>query len=94
MQNLMAQRNDDQADNKEEELSKIKRKQEEYKDPLNKLLKRNQNTASFSSDVQQETDPIYLIAVAILLAVAAVGAGARGIWEMRSSENKKGGKHA
>lgn len=85
----MAQKNDDDSDNKQNQLEEDKKKKEEYKDPLNKLLKRKENTATFSNDVRKETDPIYLIVVAAALAVAAVGLGIRGLIESRRSSPEK-----
>lgn len=86
---LMAQKNDKDADNKNNRLEKDQKKKEEYKDPLNKLLKRNANTATFSNDVRKETNPIYLVFVAAVLAAAAVALGIRGL---RDSRRKMGAK--
>lgn len=95
---LMNQDKDNDQDNKEMELAKAKKKKEEFKDPLDKLLKRSQNTAVFSSDVKIQTDPFYLIIVAVLLAAAAVILALRGIREGRIGSGRKrqtqGGKHA
>ncbi|MCQ4635642.1 hypothetical protein NE619_02785 [Anaerovorax odorimutans] len=86
---LMAQKNDKDADNKNNRLEKDQKKKEEYKDPINKLLKRNANTATFSNDVRKETNPIYLVFVAAVLAAAAVALGIRGL---RDSRRKMGSK--
>ena len=79
MQALMAQKKDKNAQNKLNQLEKDKKKKEEYKDPLNKILKRNMNTATFSNDVQKETNPVYLILAAVLLAVIAISIGIRAL---------------
>ncbi|MCB6993047.1 hypothetical protein LI177_06060 [bacterium 210820-DFI.6.37] len=83
MKALMAQKKDKDDDNKTNQLEKDKKKKEEYKDPLNKLLKRSASTATFSGDVRKETDPLYLIAAAVVLAVAAIALGIRGLRESR-----------
>ena len=86
MRNLLAQKKQEQADNKENRLEKAKKKKEEFKDPLNKLLKRNANTATFSNDVRKETNPTILIFAAGLLAVIAVFAAFKGIMDMRRNK--------
>ena len=83
MRELMAQKKQEQAENKETRLEKDKKKKEEFKDPLNKLLKRNANTATFSNDVRKETDPTILIFAACFLAAIAVFAAFKGIMDMR-----------
>ena len=83
MRELMAQKKQEQAENKETRLEKDKKKKEEFKDPLNKLLKRNANTATFSNDVRKETDPTILIFAACFLAAIAVFAAFKGIMAMR-----------
>lgn len=83
MKALMARKNDQDADDKRNQLEKDKKKKEEFKDPLNKMLKRNANTATFSNDIRKETEPVYLIFVAAALAAAAVVLGVRGLWEKR-----------
>lgn len=86
MRNLLAQKKQEQADNKESRLEKAKKKKEEFKDPLNKILKRNANTATFSNDVRKETNPAILIFAAGLLAVIAVFAAFKGIMDMRRNK--------
>lgn len=86
MRNLLAQKKQEQADNKENRLEKAKKKKEEFKDPLNKLLKRNANTATFSNDVRKETEPTMLIFAAGLLAAIAVFAAFKGIMDMRRNK--------
>lgn len=86
MKALMAQKKEKDADNKNNQLEKDKKKKEEYKDPLNKILKRNTNTATFSNEVRKETNPIYLIFVAIALAIAAVGLGIRALIQQRQEK--------
>lgn len=85
---LMAQKNDDDSDNKQNQLQEDKKKKEVFRDPLNRLLKRSENNATFSNDVRKETDPIYLIVVAGVLASAAVAMGLRGLWESRRNAGK------
>ncbi|MCI7300256.1 MAG: hypothetical protein SOR93_02975 [Clostridiales Family XIII bacterium] len=79
MQAMMAQKKDKDAQNKLNQLEKAKKKKEEYKDPLNKMLKRNMNTATFSNDVEKETSPVYLILAAVLLALIAISRGIRAL---------------
>ena len=86
MRNLMAQKKQEKADNKENHLEKAKKKKEEFKDPLNKLLKRNANTATFSNDVRKESNPTILIFAAGLLAAIAVFAAFKGIMDMRRNK--------
>ena len=88
IRNMMAQRDDKTQDNKETMLEKNKKKKEEFKDPLSKILKRNANTATFSNDVRRESDPMILIFAAALLAAAAVLIGIRGIIEVRRSRRQ------
>lgn len=85
---LMAQKNDDDSDNKQNQLEEDKKKKEVFQDPLNRLLKRSENNATFSNDVRKETDPIYLIVIAGVLASAAVAMGLRGLWESRRNAGK------
>lgn len=85
---LMARKNDDDSDNKQNQLQEDKKKKEVFRDPLNRLLKRSENNATFSNDVRKETDPIYLIVVAGVLASAAVAMGLRGLWESRRNAGK------
>lgn len=85
---LMAQKNDDDSDNKQNQLQEDKKKKEVFRDPLNRLLKRSENNATFSNDVRKETDPIYLIVIAGVLAAAAVAMGLRGLWESRRNAGK------
>lgn len=86
MRNLLAQKEKEQAENKESRLEKEKKKKEEFKDPLNKILKRNANTATFSNDVRKESNPAILIFVAGLLAAIAIFAAVKGIMDMRRSK--------
>ena len=86
MRELMAQKKQEQAENKETRLEKDKKKKEEFKDPLNKLLKRNANTATFSNDVRKESNPTILIFAAGLLAAIAVFAAFKGIMDMRRNK--------
>ncbi|MGN0703872.1 MAG: hypothetical protein ACI4LD_04860, partial [Lentihominibacter sp.] len=88
MKNILSQKKDKDADNKESRLEKAKKKKEEFKDPLNKILKRNANTATFSNDVRKETDPVVLIFVAVLLAIAAIVLGTRGIMDIRRDRKR------
>lgn len=88
MQSIMAQKKDQDADNTQNQLEKKKQKKEEAKDPINKILKRNQNTATFSNDVQKETNPIYLLMVAGILAAAGIALGIRGLWDSRKSREQ------
>lgn len=85
---LMARKNDDDSDNKQNQLQEDKKKKEVFRDPLNRLLKRSENNATFSNDVRKETDPIYLIVIAGVLAAAAVAMGLRGLWESRRNAGK------
>lgn len=84
---MMAQKQDKKADDKQTKLAKAKKKKEEFKDPLNKILKRNANTATFSNDVRKKTDPQILILAAIVLAAVALVVGVRAVTEM--SRNRK-----
>ena len=86
MKSIISQTEDEKKDNKETELAKEKKKKEEFKDPLNKLLKRNANTATFSNDVRKETNPTILIFAAGLLAAIAVFAAFKGIMDMRRNK--------
>ncbi len=79
MKKLMAQKNDKQADNKQNKLMKDKKKKEQFKDPVDKLLKRNAANATFSNDVRRESSPAVLIFVAAAIAAIAVMLGIRGI---------------
>lgn len=88
MQSIMAQKKDQNADNTQNQLEKKKQKKEQAKDPINKILKRNQNTATFSNDVQKETNPIYLLMAAGILAVAGIALGIRGLWDSRKSREQ------
>lgn len=83
MRDQMKQKDDSEADDKETKIEEKKKKKEEAKDPVDKILKRNMNNATFSNDVQRETNPVYLIYVAAVLALAAVILGIRGIIESR-----------
>ena len=85
---LMAQKNDKDSDNKQNQLEEDKKKKEVFQDPLNRLLKRAENNAVFSGDVQRQTNPIYLIVIAGVLAAAAVAMGLRGLWESRRNAGK------
>lgn len=79
MKKLMAQKKDKQADNKQNKLMKDKKKKEQFKDPVDKLLKRNAANATFSNDVRRESSPAVLIFVAAAIAAIAVMLGIRGI---------------
>ncbi|MGN0701969.1 MAG: hypothetical protein ACI4KL_02190 [Lentihominibacter sp.] len=83
MRELLAQKEKEKAENKENTIEKEKKKKEEFKDPLNKILKRNANLATFSNDVRKETNPAILILAALLLALVAVAAALKGIMDMR-----------
>ena len=85
---LMAQKNDKDSDNRQNQLEEDKKKKEVFQDPLNRLLKRAENNAVFSGDVQRKTNPIYLIVIAGVLASAAVAMGLRGLWESRRNAGK------
>lgn len=85
---LMAQKNDKDSDNRQNQLEEDKKKKEVFQDPLNRLLKRAENNAVFSGDVQRKTNPIYLIVIAGVLAAAAVAMGLRGLWESRRNAGK------
>lgn len=93
LKEMMRQKNDedtDEADEKVNQLEKKKKKKEEYKDPLNKILKRNERTATFSNDVRKETDPQGIIIAAVVLAAAAILLGIRGLY--RSRREKESGR--
>lgn len=83
MKAVMAQKKDKDAENKTNQLQEDQKKKEKYKDPLDKVLKRNQNNATFSNDVRRETDPVYLIFAAALLGAAAVVMGLKGLFSGR-----------
>ena len=86
---MMAQKQDKKADDKQTKLAKAKKKKEEFKDPLNKILKRNANTATFSNDVRKKTDPQILILAAIVLAAVALAVGVRAVTEMRRNRKRR-----
>ena len=79
MRELMAQKKDKQADNKQNKLMKDKKKKEQFKDPVDKLLKRSAVNATFSNDVKRESSPAVLIFVAAAIAAIAVMLGIRGL---------------
>lgn len=79
MKKLMAQKKDKQADNKQNKLMKDKKKKEQFKDPVDKLLKRSAVNATFSNDVRRESSPSVLIFVAAAIAAIAVMLGIRGL---------------
>lgn len=81
MKALMAQKKERDANHKERQLKKSQKKKEEYKDPISHMMAQNENTAAFSSDVKKETEPIYVIYLAALLAACAVAMGIRGLKE-------------
>lgn len=83
IRNIMAQKNDKQADNKQNKLMKDKKKKEQFKDPVDKLLKRNAANATFSNDVRRESSPVVLIFVAAAIAATAVMLGIRGVIDRR-----------
>ncbi len=88
MQNIIDRTSGPQdSDTEEIELVKEERKKEEYKDPLDKILKRNENTATFSNDVRRETDPVYLLYVAVGLAVVAAALGIGGVRSIRKERS-------
>ena len=86
---MMAQKQDKKADDKQTKLAKAKKKKEEFNDPLNKILKRNANTATFSNDVRKKTDPQILILAAIVLAAVALAVGVRAVTEMRRNRKRR-----
>jgi len=88
MKELMAQKKDQSEDNKLNQLAKEKKKKEEFKDPLNKILKRNASTATFSNDVRRETQPQILIFAAIMLAAVAIILGIKGMVDMRRNRKQ------
>ena len=79
MRELMAQKKDKQADNKQNKLMKDKKKKEQFKDPVDKLLKCGAVNATFSNDVKRESSPAVLIFVAAAIAAIAVMLGIRGL---------------
>ena len=72
---VMGAENSSDGDRSDNVLSTAKKKKEVFKDPVNKLLNRNANLASFSNDVKQKSNPVYLIFFAAILAVTAVVLG-------------------
>ena len=60
-------------------LMKDKKKKEQFKDPVDKLLKRSAVNATFSNDVKRESSPAVLIFVAAAIAAIAVMLGIRGL---------------
>lgn len=85
MKALMAQKRDRDGNSKENQLKQKQETKEQYKDPLNYMMKQSRSDASFSSDIMQETDPVYIIYLAALLAVCAAAMGIRGL----QAERKK-----
>ncbi len=83
LRTMIAQKQDAQQDDKNSMLEKEKKKKEEFKDPLDKILKRNANTATFSNDVKRQTDPFVLIIAAVLIAAVAVVLGIKGFINIR-----------
>ena len=79
MKKLMAQKKDKQADNKQNKLMKDKKKKEQFRDPVDKLLKCGAVNATFSNDVKRESSPAVLIFVAAAIAAIAVMLGIRGL---------------
>lgn len=79
MKALMAQKRDKDGTDKDNQLKQKQEKKEQYKDPLNYMMRQNRSNASFSSDIMQETDPVYVIYLAALLAVCAAAMGIRGL---------------
>ena len=65
--------------NKQNKLMKDKKKKEQFKDPVDKLLKRSAVNATFSNDVKRESSPAVLIFVAAAIAAIAVMLGIRGL---------------
>lgn len=90
MKAVMAQKKDKDADNKNNQLKEDQKKKEKYKDPLDKMLKRSANNATFSNDVRRETDPIYLIFAAAVLGAAAIALGVRGLLSGRGEAGALG----
>lgn len=88
LQKLMAQTEDSRGDNKEQELQKTARKKEVFVEPLNAMMKRQASAADFSDEVRRETDPVYLIIVAGILAAAAVAMALRRMWELKLKGRK------
>lgn len=86
MRQIMAQQQEKNAENKTQELAAAKKKKEEYKEPLDNMLKRSANAATFSNDVRRKTNPGYLIFLAAALGLAAVAMGIRGLRESRKKE--------
>ena len=60
-------------------IDKDKKKKEQFKDPVDKLLKRSAVNATFSNDVKRESSPAVLIFVAASIAAIAVMLGIRGL---------------
>lgn len=83
MKALMAQKKDKRADNKENQLKKSQKQKEEYQNPLSYMMKESQNPASFSNDIRKETDPVYVLYLAAVLAVCAIIMGIRGLKESK-----------
>lgn len=87
MKALMAQKREKQANNKNNQLKQSQKQKEEYREPLSYLMKQSQNTATFSSDIRKETDPVYVLYLAALLAVCAIAMGIRGLREVKNKDS-------
>ena len=77
-QTIIAEKDSDDDQIKENELESKKKKKEEFKNPLNNLLKEDEPESPFSEDVRRESNPIYLILIAIAIALAGIVQGVRG----------------
>ena len=74
-----------QGDRSDNVLDTAKKKKEAFKDPITKILKRNDVLAPFSGEVKQKTDPVYLIIFSIILALVAAVLGINAMRKKRES---------
>ena len=72
---LMGNGNGDRGDRSDSILTNSTKKKEVFQDPVNKLLTKNENLATFSNDVKIKTNPMYLIIFAAALALVAITLG-------------------
>ncbi|MEG0391272.1 MAG: hypothetical protein RR626_00755, partial [Anaerovoracaceae bacterium] len=77
-----------EPEEKETEIEKEKEKKEEIVNPIDEYRKKVENDAKFDHNaVTRDASPVYLLVVAMILAVAAVGVGARAMLKGRKKDD-------